>query len=73
MLRREFAADSAGMALVQAHLANGDISQRAVDKILKLAWTLCDLVGSAQPGLEEVAQAIEIRGDMTQVHQEVVL
>lgn len=73
LLRREFAADSAGMALVQAHLANGDISQRAVDKILKLAWTLCDLVGSAQPGLEEVAQAIEIRGDMTQVHQEVVL
>ena len=73
LLRRDFAADSAGMALLQAHLAQGDITQRAVDKVLKLAWTLCDLSGVAQPGLEEIAQAIEIRGEMAQPQQELAV
>ena len=61
------------MALLQAHLAQGDITQRAVDKVLKLAWTLCDLSGVAQPGLEEIAQAIEIRGEMAQPQQELAV
>ncbi|MEY8208898.1 YifB family Mg chelatase-like AAA ATPase [Corynebacterium sp. MNWGS58] len=74
LLRREFAADPAGMALLQAHLSNGDITQRAVDKVLKLAWTLCDLDGSSTPGLGHIAQAIEVRGDMTRLqHQEVAV
>lgn len=70
LLRRDFAADAAGMAMLQAHLSNGDITQRAVDKVLKLAWTLCDLSGANQPGLGHIAEAIDVRGDMTRVQQQ---
>ncbi|WIM66882.1 YifB family Mg chelatase-like AAA ATPase [Corynebacterium breve] len=61
VLRRDYPADEAGMALLGAYLACGDISQRGVDRAIKLAWTLCDLAGATQPTLDHVAQAIDLR------------
>ncbi|WP_257182599.1 YifB family Mg chelatase-like AAA ATPase [Corynebacterium cystitidis] len=60
-LRREFPATESGMALLGAYLAGGDLTQRGVDKTMKLAWTLADLEGADQPDLDHVARAAELR------------
>ena len=51
------------MALISAYLAEGQLSQRGVDRCLKLAWTLCDLAGEDSPGLDHIAQALSLRGE----------
>ena len=60
-LRRHAPADDSAMALLGAYLASGDISQRGVDRALKVAWSICDLEGGAQPTLAQVARAVELR------------
>ena len=67
VLRREFPADDAAMALLAAYLGNGDVSQRGVDRMLKLAWTIADLAGASRPGLDHVAQAFELHGAPVEV------
>lgn len=59
-LRRHYPAQEAAMAYLEALLAGGDVSQRGVDRTLKVAWTLADLQGQAQPTLDHVAQAVEL-------------
>ena len=61
-LRREFPADEGAMAYLGVFLADGAISQRGVDRALKLSWTLCDLDGGDRPNLDHVARALELRG-----------
>lgn len=65
-LRRHRPADETAMALLSAYLADGDMSQRGIDRCLKLAWTLCDLDGGNQPNIDHVARAMHLRGDDTQ-------
>ncbi|MEJ5997004.1 YifB family Mg chelatase-like AAA ATPase [Corynebacterium sp. H130] len=60
VLRRDFLADDAGMAYLAAMLADGTVSQRGVDRTLKVAWTLADLEGQPCPGLDHVAQATHL-------------
>ncbi len=60
-LRRHAPADEAGMALISAYLADGTISQRGVDKTLRLAWTICDLEAADRPDIDHVARALELR------------
>ena len=62
-LRRHHPAEEAGMAMLGGALAQGDITQRGVDRSLKLAWTLADLEGAPQPDLDHVARAMELRED----------
>ncbi|AGF72778.1 YifB family Mg chelatase-like AAA ATPase [Corynebacterium halotolerans] len=64
-LRRHHPADEAAMALLGAYLADGVLSQRGVDRALKLAWTICDLAGGTRPDLAHVARAIDLRGSTT--------
>ncbi|AKE41476.1 ATP-dependent protease [Corynebacterium kutscheri] len=61
LLRRDFPASEDAMALLEAYLSTGEISQRRVDKTLKVAWTLCDLEGTSKPSLDQVARALELR------------
>lgn len=61
ILRRKYPADDAAMAYLTAVLGDGKVSQRGVDRALKVAWTLCDLAGKKQPDLDDVAQALELR------------
>lgn len=61
-LRRHRPAEDTAMSLLGAYLADGELSQRGVDRSLKLAWTLADLSGDAQPGIDHVARAIDLRG-----------
>ncbi|EEI26820.1 YifB family Mg chelatase-like AAA ATPase [Corynebacterium glucuronolyticum] len=58
-LRREFPADEEAMEYLAVYLARGDISQRGVDRTLKLAWTIADLAGCDRPDIDHVAQALE--------------
>ena len=60
-LRRHHPADESGMAMLGALLSDGDLTQRGVDRCLKLAWTLADLDGDASPDLGHVARALELR------------
>lgn len=60
-LRRHHPADEAGMAMLGALLAEGELTQRGVDRCLKLAWTLTDLEGAASPDLGHVARALDLR------------
>lgn len=62
LLRRYFPADDAAMALLGAHLGDAEVSQRGVDRALKLAWTICDLAGAPQPDLDHMARALELHG-----------
>lgn len=63
VLRREFAPDHEGMAYLGALLSNGELSQRGIDRAIKLSWTLADLEGAARPALDHVARAYDLRED----------
>lgn len=60
-MRREFPASEDGMALLEVYLGEGTVSQRGVDRALKLSWTLADLEGAARPSLDHVARALDLR------------
>lgn len=61
VIRRDFPADEVGMLYLSELLADGRLTQRGVDRCLKLAWTLADLGGADKPGIEHVAQAVDMR------------
>ena len=61
VLRRDFPATEDGMGAISAKLANGEITQRGVDRLLRLAWTVADLGGVDKPRLAEVMDALELR------------
>ncbi|MDY6050141.1 MAG: YifB family Mg chelatase-like AAA ATPase [Corynebacterium sp.] len=60
ILRREYPANDEAMAYLEVFLGEGAISQRGVDRTLKLAWTLADVDGADRPTLGHVAQAVEL-------------
>ena len=51
------------MAMLASYLMMGNITQRGVDRVLKLAWTLADLTGDPPPPQELIAQALYRRGE----------
>ena len=61
VIRRHFPPDEASMALLQWKLRNSALTQRGVDRVLKLAWTLADLDGDSQPHIDHVERAISLR------------
>ena len=61
-LRRHRPATETAMAMLAAYLADGELSQRGVDRVLRLAWTLADLDASPQPDIDHVGRALELRG-----------
>ena len=60
LLRRESALDEEALALIEYKLRNGEITQRGVDKILALAWTLADLAGSDHFDFDQVQTALDL-------------
>ncbi|KAA8746787.1 YifB family Mg chelatase-like AAA ATPase [Corynebacterium tuscaniense] len=61
VLRRDFPAAEDGMGVISTALADGMISQRGVDRLLRLSWTLADLAGVDTPRLAEVMDALSLR------------
>lgn len=60
-LRREWPPDEGGARLL-AETERGSMNLRGVDRVLRMAWTLADLAGRSQPGRDEVAAALSLRG-----------
>ncbi|MCX7491294.1 magnesium chelatase subunit ChlI family protein [Corynebacterium antarcticum] len=54
VLRRDHPADNVAMALLAAHTVRGRISQRRVDRTLRVAWTFADLEYRDAPDLERI-------------------
>ena len=49
------------MAFLETELALGELTQRGVDRCLKLAWTLADLEGVDVPDIDHVDRAMALR------------
>lgn len=60
VLRREFPATDAAMLVLQDRLRCGTLSQRGVDRTLRVAWTLADLAGEGRPGVGQVMDAVDL-------------
>jgi magnesium chelatase family protein len=49
------------MAPLRLALDRGLLSIRGVDRTLRVAWTLADLAGRNQPGIEDIKAAMGFR------------
>lgn len=63
VLRREFPAEEAGMLVLQDLLREGRLSQRGVDRALRVSWTLCDLRRGETPSMGDVLDAVDMFSD----------
>src|SRR5215207_7919681 len=50
-----------GLQAVDEAVDRGRLSARGVDKVLRLSWTIADLVGRDVPGRDELAIALAMR------------
>jgi len=60
-LRRRFTPSSEGVEMLRSFEQRAS-NLRGGDRVLRLAWTLADLAGRRQPGRDEVAGALSLRG-----------
>lgn len=67
VLRRHFPADEAGMSVIGKELGEGNLTQRGVDRVLRLCWTIADLAEVDQPRLCDVFSAFELRAQQAGV------
>ena len=63
LLRKEWCADEEGMVVLQEYVRSGELSQRGVDRALRVSWTLADLAGDDRPGLMHVLDAADLYAD----------
>jgi magnesium chelatase family protein len=56
-LRRRFAPPHGALAAIDQPLADGRLSARGLDRVVRVAWTLADLAGKDAPTASEVTQA----------------
>lgn len=61
VLRRDFPPDEETVITLQGLLKDGELTQRGVDKVLKLAWTVADLAGEDQPRIDHLDRALALR------------
>lgn len=61
-LRRHFPPAEAAAQSLQWMLKTQKLTQRGVDRVLKLAWTIADLAGEDAPHLEHIDEALTLRG-----------
>lgn len=58
VLRRSFPPRAAALRSLDRAMELGQVSARGADKIVRVAWSLADLAGEAQPGPDQVNLAI---------------
>lgn len=61
LLRRNFRLEATAMKPLRRALDSGQLSNRGLDRTLRVAWTLADLAGRTSPGLEQVSTALSFR------------
>ena len=57
-LRRTWPAAPGSLAVLERCMERGQISARGVVKVIRVAWTIADLVGKSRPGTEECHAAL---------------
>ena len=63
VLRRRWPAPAEAMAILRTAVTSGQVTLRGADRILRVAWTLADLDGSAAPTGDHITRAWTLRGD----------
>ncbi|MCV2396094.1 YifB family Mg chelatase-like AAA ATPase [Actinotalea sp. M2MS4P-6] len=48
---------------LEVAIDRGELSLRGADRVLRIAWTLADLAAVAQPGPDQVGEALVLRGN----------
>ncbi|MCU1678889.1 MAG: Mg chelatase, subunit ChlI [Frankiales bacterium] len=61
LLRRELAPTVAGRKFVREMFSHGILTARGVDRVLRTAWSIADLAGTARPDIGEVSEALALR------------
>jgi magnesium chelatase family protein len=61
ILRREHPADPPAMEWLHAAIERSALSTRSLLRVLRLSWSIADLRGAAQPGMDDVAEALTLR------------
>ncbi|ATG52587.1 Mg chelatase-like protein [Brachybacterium vulturis] len=61
LLRREFAPERSERRLLDHAVAQGRLTLRGHDRVLRLAWTLADLDDADRPAAEHIGQALTLR------------
>lgn len=69
LLRLDGAPSEDGLLVLQELLREGAITQRGVDRALRVAWTLADLEGVDRPGLSQVMDAVEMYSPMAMAEE----
>jgi len=62
VLRRHWPLPWRVVAAAEQELDRGGLTARGVDRVLRVAWTLCDLAGREQPDAGDVQVALQFRG-----------
>jgi magnesium chelatase family protein len=57
-LRRRFAPSQEALARLDRPLADGRLSARGLDRVIRVAWTLTDLAGKNAPTAKEINEAL---------------
>ncbi|MFD1658383.1 YifB family Mg chelatase-like AAA ATPase [Streptomyces caeni] len=60
-LRSRWCAASGAMDEAERHLERGVLTARGLDRVLRVAWTVADLVGHDRPDATDVARALHLR------------
>ncbi len=60
-LRKHWPATEAARRLVDSHLRGQRLSARSADRVLRVAWTVCDLRDGGQPDVDDVELALALR------------
>lgn len=61
LLRRRYRLDNDAMKPLKTALDRGTLSNRGIDRTVRVAWTLADLAGRPMPGLADVKAALSFR------------
>jgi magnesium chelatase family protein len=62
VLRRDWPLPWRVVAAAEQELDRGGLTARGVDRVLRVAWTLCDLAGRERPDAGDVQVALQFRG-----------
>ena len=60
-LRNSFVLQPAALAVVEQAMSTGQLSSAGANGVIRVAWTLADLVGKPRPTGEEVGEALALR------------
>jgi magnesium chelatase family protein len=69
LLRTELAPTAQGAAAIRRYSEQAAWSRRAVDRILRVAWTVADLAGLDRPDCECIDEAVLLRNRATEVRR----